>query len=103
VTPRSLLLAAAVAALVGLVLAAAGQAATAKSCGLTPRIEGRRYDVREVRGSASCRTVKKVVTRYLRTSEVSRPWRCTLGHGASPYAASCARGTKVLVRVYAPN
>jgi hypothetical protein len=105
--PRRLLIAAALAAIVGLALASAGQATVrrpaARACGLTPRIDGQRYDVREVRGKVSCRTVKRVVTRYLRTSKVSRPWTCTLGHGSSPYAASCARGTKVLVRVYAPG
>jgi hypothetical protein len=59
--------------------------------------------VREVRGTVSCRTVKRVVTRFLRNGSVSSPWTCFRGHSSSPYAASCARGKRVLVRVYAPT
>jgi hypothetical protein len=50
--------------------------------------------VREVRG---------VVAGFLRDGTVASSWTCSRGHGASPYAASCARGKKVLVRVYAPT
>lgn len=73
------------------------------SCGLTPRVDGVRYDVRETRGSVPCATVKKAVTTFLRTGDSPSPWTCFRGHGSSPYAASCARGQKVLVRVYAPS
>jgi hypothetical protein len=100
--PR-LMLAAAVAVVVGLAFASAGHAAAARSCGLTPRIDGVRYDVRETRGTVSCKTVRRVVTRFLRSGEATQPWVCNRGHGSSPYAASCARGKRVLVRVYAPT
>lgn len=78
-------------------------ASSARACGLTARIEGVRYDVREVRGDVACRTVKRVVSRFLRDGTVTRNWTCFRGHGSSPYAASCARGKRVLVRVYAPT
>jgi hypothetical protein len=93
----------AVTAVVGLPLASTETAAAARSCGLTSRVDGIRYDVREVRGTVSCRTVKRVVTKFLRSGTVSSPWTCFRGHNSSPYAASCARGKHVLVRVYAPN
>lgn len=85
-----------------LVAAAPAQAAT-RACGLTGRIDGVRYDVREVRGTVACASVKRVVTAFLRDGTVREPWVCFRGHGSSAYAASCARGERVLVRVYAPN
>jgi hypothetical protein len=97
-----LLIVGALCALAGLMLAPASHAAT-RACGLTARIDGVRYDVREVRGSDSCRTVKRVVTTFLRDGSVASPWTCFRGHGSSSYAASCARGKRVLVRVYAPT
>jgi hypothetical protein len=77
-------------------------AQAARTCGLTSRIDGVRYDVHETHGSIPCRTVMRVVTRFLRDGTVTHPWACFRGHGSSPYAASCGRG-KVVVRVYAPN
>jgi hypothetical protein len=74
----------------------------ARHCGLTARIDGVRYDVHETHGNVSCRTVKRVVTRFLREGTVTRPWTCFRGHGSSPYAASCGR-EDVEVRVYAPS
>jgi hypothetical protein len=98
--PRLIVIAA---ALLALALAPATVHASARSCGLTKRIDGVRYDVREVRGTVSCKTVKRVVTKFLRGGTPARPWFCTRGHGSSPFAASCSRGKRVLVRVYAPN
>jgi hypothetical protein len=86
-----------------LAIAPAAHGATARECGLTGRIDGVRYDVREVRGTVACKTVKRVVTRFLRDGEVTSSWTCFRGHGSSPFAASCARGERVLVRVYAPE
>jgi hypothetical protein len=86
----------------GLVLTSPAHAAS-RDCGLTSRIDGVKYQVRETKGTVSCRTVKRVVTRFLRDGEAKRPWSCSRGHGDSPYAASCSRGEKVLVRVYAPG
>ena len=91
------------AALASLAVAAFSHGAAARNCGLTARIEGVRYDVREVRGTVGCRTIKRVVTRFLRDGSVAAPWTCARGHGSSPYAASCARGERTLVRVYAPT
>jgi hypothetical protein len=96
------LIALAAAAAVALALAAPGHAAT-RRCGLTPRIDGVRYDVNETKGSVPCTSVKHVVTRFLRDGTATPPWVCTRGHGSSPYAASCARGRSVLVRVYSPT
>ena len=87
----------------GLAVTPTAHAASTRDCGLTGRIDGARYDVREVRGAVPCRTVKRVVTGFLRDGTVAANWTCTRGHGSSPYAASCARGQKVLVRVYAPT
>jgi hypothetical protein len=91
-------------ALAALALGAPGHAAAkphGRNCGDTPRIHGQRFAVYEEQGRAACRTVKPVMTHYLRTFAFSRPWFCTLGHGNSPFAASCAKGDVVL-RAYAP-
>ena len=77
--------------------------ASTKSCGLTARIDGARYDVRETKGAVPCATVKRAVSTFLRSGKAPSPWTCTRGHGYSKFAASCAQGTKVVVRVYAPN
>jgi hypothetical protein len=81
---------------------ATGHAAS-RSCGLTARIDGVRYDVRETHGKLACRTVKRAVTTFLRDDTAPAGWDCFRGHGSSPYAASCARGHNVTVRVYAPT
>jgi hypothetical protein len=101
--PLRSVLTVALTALACLTLAPTSHGATARACGLTARIDGVRYDVREVRGAISCRTVKRVVTSFLRHGTVDAPWTCARGHGSSPYAASCGRGARVLVRVYAPT
>jgi hypothetical protein len=98
---RSLLILLAVVAAVA--VAPAAHAASTRACGLTARIDGARYDVRETRGAVPCKTVKRVVTTFLRDGKSVGYWKCTRGHGSSPFAASCARGKKVLVRVYAPT
>jgi hypothetical protein len=85
------------------VTAASADAASGRACGLTPRVDGARYDVREIRGTVPCKTVKRVVTNYLRDGTVASHWTCFRGHDSAPWAVSCARGTKVLVRVYAPT
>jgi hypothetical protein len=92
-------------ALAALAVAAAAPspASALRECGLTPRIDGVRYDVREVRGKVACRRVKRVATQYLRFATAPKPWKCFRGHGTSPFAASCAVGTSVLVRIYAPS
>jgi hypothetical protein len=89
--------------LAALALPAVAPAATVRRCGLTPRIDGVRYDVKEVRGTVGCAAVKRVVTTFLRDGSAPASWLCTRGHDSSPYAASCARGERVLVRVYAPT
>jgi hypothetical protein len=88
---------------VGVAPAVHGAALKTKECGLTPRIDGVRYQVRETKGTVSCKTVKRVVTRFIRSGSAKAPWRCTFNHGSSAFAASCARGKSVLVRVYAPG
>jgi hypothetical protein len=99
---RRLILVLALAATAGLTLASTGHAAT-RHCGLTARIDGVRYDVHETKGSLPCSTVKAAISTYLRTFKAPKHWTCFLGHGSSPYAASCARGTTVVARAYAPS
>jgi hypothetical protein len=92
-----------IAAVASLALAATAQARPAgRGCGLTPRIDGQRFQVVVKHGPATCAEAKRVVTRFLRHHSVSRPWTCFLGHGNEP-AASCAKGARTLVRVYAPT
>ena len=96
----------AVVAAIGLTGTAGAHAAgspAVRRCGLTARIDGVRYDVRETRGAVACPAVKRVVTTFLRDGTAAAHWTCFRGHGSSPYAASCARGQKVTVRVYAPT
>jgi hypothetical protein len=97
------LAAVAVISLAGAATGHAGGSYQTRTCGLTGRIDGVRYDVRETRGAVACTTVKRVVTKFLRDDTVTAHWACFRGHGSSPYAASCARGHKVVVRVYAPT
>ncbi|HYZ33128.1 MAG TPA: hypothetical protein VE684_12710 [Crenalkalicoccus sp.] len=88
-----------------LALSVAGQAAAnprGRHCGHTARLQGRMFDIYEERGREPCRTVKPVMTLYLRTFDFAPPWFCALGHSAQPWAASCARG-HVLLRAYAPD
>jgi hypothetical protein len=90
------------AALAGLAGTASARPA-AKHCGLTARIRGERLDIVESTGHASCRTVKRVMTHYLRTFAFMRPWFCALTHGNQfPWDASCAT-EHVVVRAYAPS
>jgi hypothetical protein len=80
----------------------ASASAHGRRCGLTARIDGRRFDIIEEEGHAACRKVKPVITHYLRTFKFSKPWFCASGHGGVPWAASCAT-KRVLVRAYAPT
>jgi hypothetical protein len=92
-----------IAAVASLALAATAQARPAdRGCGLTPRIDGQRFHVVVEHGPVTCREAKRVASHFLRHFTVSRPWHCFLGHGSMP-AASCAKGKRVVVRVYAPN
>ena len=63
--------------------------------GLTP--------VDDASAARHCGLTRRVVTSFLRDGTVARPWVCARGHGSSSFAASCARGERVLVRVYAPT
>ena len=82
---------------------AAPASARPRHCGLTPRIQGQRFDIVEAEGHAACRTVKPVMTRYLRSFSFKRPWFCALTHGDQfPWAAACAT-EHVVVRAYAPS
>jgi hypothetical protein len=88
--------------------ATAGSGATpakVRACGLVGRFAGRLYDVRETKGNVPCRRVRRVVTTFFKTGAI-RPapgWVCFRGHSNVPWAASCSRGTNVLVRVYPPT
>jgi hypothetical protein len=73
------------------------------ACGLTSPVDGVRYDVHESRGHLACTTVKRAATHFLRDGTNPTGWTCFRGHGTSPYAASCAHGKTVTVRIYAPT
>jgi hypothetical protein len=88
-------------ALLCLLVVPSARAAT-RDCGLTSRIDGVRYQVKETRGSLACSSARKVVTPFLRDGTVPKGWACFRGHGNQDWAASCSRG-KVMLRVYAPN
>jgi hypothetical protein len=91
-----------IAAVASLALAASAQARPAdRSCGLTPRVDGQRFQVVIEHGPVKCKEAKRVATHFLRHFKVSRPWVCFLGHGKMP-AASCGKGRSV-VRVLAPT
>jgi hypothetical protein len=87
----------------GGVLTPGADAAGTRDCGLTARIDGARYQVKETRGSLPCATVKRAVTTFLRDDTAPAHWTCFRGHGNQTWAASCARGKTVVVRVYAPT
>ena len=92
-----------VAALASLAFTATAQARPAdRGCGLTPRIDGQRFHVVVEQGPVTCKEAKRVATHFLRHFTISRPWYCFLGHGQMP-AASCGRGKRTIVRVYAPT
>ena len=93
-------------AALGLALAAPGHAASAKDCGLTSRIDGVRYQVviQTGRTKATCASVKRVMSKYLRTFTAPKPWLCRLGHSADDFAASCGRShPSVVIKAYAPT
>jgi hypothetical protein len=85
----------------GLALPSTSHAAT--DCGLTPRIDGVRYQVMRLHTGYSCGTVMSVATRYLRDGTAKSPWVCFRGHGSASYAAQCARGSRTIIRVLAPT
>ncbi len=84
-------------------IATPAHAATTRDCGLTSRIDGVRYQVKETKGRLACATVKRAVTTFLRDDTAPAHWTCFRGHGGQEWAASCARGKQVVVRVYAPS
>ncbi|WP_028062589.1 hypothetical protein [Solirubrobacter soli] len=93
-----------------LLAVAAGLAATpahaagTRQCGLTPRIDGVRYQVDVVKGPVACKTARSVASKFLRNGTIAPPWHCFRGHESQnqDWAASCSRG-KNLFRVYAPG
>jgi hypothetical protein len=100
---RRLLLSLAAAAL----LAAPAHAAAkphARDCGLTPRIQGERFQVKVEQGRVRCTTARRVATKFARTDRMRpvRGWLCFRGHGTEP-AASCSGPHGAVLRVYAPT
>jgi hypothetical protein len=91
-------------ALMAGVAAAPAHAAVSRDCGLTPRVDGRKYQVEVVKGKVACKTARRVATKFLRDSTYDRPWFCVRGHASQnqDWAASCSRD-KVLFRVWAPT
>jgi hypothetical protein len=87
------------------VLTPNAHAAGVRQCGLTPRIDGQRFQVDVVHGKVACKTVRRVATKFLRDDTIAPPWHCFRGHESQgqTWAASCSRGKGVLFRVYAPG
>jgi hypothetical protein len=98
---RKLLLLTAIAAGVA---ATPAHAAGTRQCGLTPRIDGVKYQVDVEKGTVSCKTARGVASTFLRKGVIASPWHCLRGHESQgqDWAASCSRG-KNLVRVWAPS
>ena len=96
-------IAAAVLAALALAAASPAHAASSRGCGLTPRVDGVRYQVKVEKGHVTCREAKRAATRFLRTGvSFRKPWTCFRGHGSQP-AASCSRGHGTVVRVLRPR
>jgi hypothetical protein len=76
----------------------------ARDCGLTPRVDRVRFQVKIEDGHVRCRTAKRVATKFARTDRIrpARGWVCFRGHGSEP-AASCSGPHGAVVRVYAPG
>ena len=90
----------------GLAIAAPGHAAAQKDCGLTSRIDGKRFQIIVEQGSKhlTCSTAKRTLTSYMRTFKRPKGWNCFLGHSAQDWAAACSRSRpSAIVRAYAPN
>lgn len=97
------LLAAAAVALPG---SAAGHATAAKvrQCGLV-RSGSQQFQAVETRGNVPCRQVRRVVAAFLHSHTSRKGWHCFDNNASSgqPFAASCARGSSAVVRIYAPT
>jgi hypothetical protein len=66
----------------GLLLATAGAAPTARSCGTMRVRQGNttlRYSVKVTKGSVSCTSAKLVIWRFVRTSRDPSGWSCSGG------------------------
>ena len=91
----------AIAAATGGGAAASGKA---RQCGLV-RSGSEQFQVVETRGSVPCRTVRRVAATFLSSHRSLKSWHCfdNNASGGQPFAASCARGTSAVVRIYAPT
>jgi hypothetical protein len=75
-----------------------------RGCGLTPRVDGVRFQVKIEDGHVRCATAKRVATKFVRTDRMRpvRHWLCFRGHGSEP-AASCSGPHGAVVRILAPG
>jgi hypothetical protein len=91
-------------ALLAALAATPAHAAVSHDCGLTPRIDGQRFQVMLVKGKIACKTARRVATKFVRDDTIAPPWHCFRGHESQgqDWAAACSRG-KILFRVYAPT
>ena len=92
------------AALPGAAAGTGASAAKARQCGLVGS-GGQQFQAIETRGNVPCRTVKRVVARFLNSHTSAKGWHCVDNNASSGqrFAASCARGSSALVRIYAPT
>ena len=93
-------------AALGLAVAAPGHAAATKDCGLTARIDGKRFQIVIEQGTrnVTCSTAKRTLSSYMRTFKRPKGWNCFLGHSAQDWAAACSRSRpSAIVRAYPPT
>ena len=96
----------AIGALVLGVLAPAGSAERASSCGSIAAL-GTRYTVRIERGNPSCAMARKVLRAFIVTGKPPRGlgtpprgWTCFRGHSGNAWAAACSGGRYAIIRAY---
>jgi hypothetical protein len=73
-------------------------------CGLV-RSGRQLYQADETRGVVPCRRIRRVTSAFLNATRLPTGWHCFRNNASSgqPFAASCARGRSVVVRIYAPT
>jgi hypothetical protein len=88
----SLIAVLAVAVATVLVLAAAGSAPAARSCGTLRVRTGNltsRYTIKVAKGSVSCPTARTVLVRFIRTNHRSSGWDCRNGTRGTGWSEAC--------------
>ncbi|MCW3065992.1 MAG: hypothetical protein JWN32_3164 [Solirubrobacterales bacterium] len=75
-----------------LVLAAAGPAPAARSCGTVRERTGNltsRYTIKVAKGSVSCASARRVLVHFIRTNRRSSGWDCRNGARGTSWSEAC--------------